>query len=238
MTQKHRPPIYRVPQPRPEVLVVQGEPLAALFVYQDLCLLQRRHKNGVWCGHPVAPDEVARVLGRVPLTSGLLPEHCLAYGRHNGQAFYAVWVPPRTATLRTPERDYTLPLPALVWAGHGQDYRIWALASPDRPTAGWEPLMHAPFPNCYTDGRICWGNTELRSSASPETLPRVLKLFLEDSFFNAHVMQGRSRRFPVSVLAQWDVLVEERATTYPLDDLCPTGLTLEQVCSGAVWGLR
>lgn len=240
MTQKQRSrraPIYRVPPPRPEVLVVHGEPLAALLVYQHFCLLQRRHNTGSWCAYPVRPDAVAQVLGRVPVSSGILPEHCLAYGLHNGAPFYVIWVPPHTATLSTAARSYTIPLPPLIWAGHGQDYRIWALSTSARP-AGREPLMRAPFPNCYDNGSVCWGSVEARPNADPGTLTQVLQLFLEESLFNAHVASMRSWRFEASILALWAALVEEGAESYPLDDLRPAGQTVADVCSGAVWGGR
>jgi len=222
---------------RPDVVVVGKEPLAELRIYDDMVLLTRRDSNGCWRSYPVHPDALAQCLGRVPVSLGLLPGGTIGAGRIDGDPFYVAYVAPRTARLQTPERMYTIPLPPLVWCGWGNDYRIWALA-PERPNtinAGL-PLYHAPFPNCYGDGRICWGNVGNIPWAAPSTVLKVLRLFLEDSQFNLHIAGGKSKAYPVSVVAQWAALEESGAESYPLGDLEPTGRTLETALSGRLWG--
>jgi hypothetical protein len=63
------------------------------------------------------------------------------------------------------------------------------------------PFYHAPFPNTYEPGSICWGSTDPRGGAAPETMLSALDLYLEGSFFNNHIAQQRSRSKPRNVMA-------------------------------------
>jgi hypothetical protein len=92
-----------------------------------------------------------------------------------------------------------------------------------------------PTPNCYEDGRICWGNVTGLPTAAPHTLLPTLRLFLEESEFNLHLAGGRSQRKPVSILALYEELEQREADTYPLDDLVPTAHTLATLAAGKGW---
>lgn len=225
----------RVAARRPDVAVTGAEPLAQITIYPDVTLLTRRAGKR-WRQYPVSPAALAETLGRVPAGSGLLPPHTLATGRHQGAPFFVVYVPPRRATLRTEKQRFTIPLPPLVWAGWRTEYRLFALATADRPTRDTAPLMRAPFPNLYETGGICWGDSDRRPEAAPDTLERVLKLFLEGSYFNLHLAGGKSRAFPNSVLAQWAALKKAKAEAYPLADLQPANVLLSHLVSGRVFG--
>lgn len=227
----HRATVRR---PRPDVTVTGGSPLAQITVYEDMTLLTRR-QGARWTQYPIAPDALAQVLAGVPTASGLLPPHTLGVGRVHGQPFTVAYVPAGVRTLRMEAGSYTIPLPPLIWAGCGTDYRIWALASADYPTRGDAPLMVAPFPNCYKNGSICWGTSDPRPAAAPLGLAKVLTMFLEESYFNLHLANGKSVGFPVSVAARWQQLAEDAAETYPLDDLMPAETQLGWVLEGGPW---
>lgn len=224
------------PRPRqPDVLVRGVEPLAQITIYEDLTLLTRR-SGAHWRQYPIDASALAQTLGRVPHASGLLPPHTLGTGLIHGTPFYVVFVPPGSATLRTTQEAWTIPLPPLIWAGHQQDYRIWALGTPDAPADTREQLYAAPFPNCHADGGICWGSSDPRPAAAPSTLMTVLKLFLEESLFNLHLADHKSLGFPNSVIAQWAQLAESGADAYPLDDLVSTHVLLGWPLTGGPWG--
>lgn len=224
------------PHPRPlDVVVTEGEPLAQITIYETTVLLTRRHGQR-WTQYPIAPDALGDVLSGVPHASGLLPPHTLGTGRAHGQPFTVLYVPPAVRTLRMTVGSYAIPLPPLVWAGCGSDYRIWALDRPEYPTRGDLPLLVAPFPNCYRDGGICWGSSDVRGVATPATLLRVLTLFLEESYFNLHLANGKSVGFPTSVVGRWQQLVESQADAYPLDDLIPAERSLGWLLAGGPWG--
>lgn len=218
----------------PDVAIIGETPLAELRIYESTVLLTRRHGPS-WRQYPVSPDQIATLLGKVPISSGLLPPHTLGTGQLRGTPFYVLYIPPRPAAIQTTKQTYRIPLPPLVWCGHGREYRIWALdtlAYPDRDLS----LFKAPFPNCYADGRICWGNVADIPTATPKTMGAVLKLFLEESAFNLHVADGKSVAFPTSVIARWQQLVDDQAEAYPLDDLMPAELGLSRVLAGWPWG--
>lgn len=227
----------QVRRPQPDIVVTDGQPLATVTIYKQTTLLTRRIGVG-WTCYPISEAGLASVLGKLPTSSGLLPQNTLAYGRHDGVAFYAVYVPARRATLRMASAEYDIPIPPLVWGGRGDDFRIFALGTADYPKRADVPLMSPPFPNSYPDGRICWGSSDPRPSAAPDTLLSVLNLFLEGSYFNLHVANNKSRQFSQSVVALWEQLRDKQARKYPLGDLVPVGLTLDHVLSGAAWGAR
>lgn len=228
---------------RPDVVVREGTPLAQITIYDDVTLLTRR-SGATWRQYPVSPEALARSLGNVPSASGLLLERTLGTGHIAGAPFYVLFVPAHTRTLRivgmgdVPAQDYPLPLPPLVWAGHATDYRIWALDTPAYPTTAATPLMRAPFPNVYSNGGICWGTSGPVAPASPAALAKTLALFLEESYFNLHLANGRSVAFPNSVVAQWQHIVDAGAEAYPLDDLMPAEYALSWALSGAAWGVK
>lgn len=222
-------------RPRPDVVAIGAQPIAQLIIYEDLVLYTRR-EGGMFRQYPVAPEAIAHALSNVPSVTGLLPEGALGAGLVAGRPFLVLHVPPHRATLHLADgTDYTLPLPPLIIAGCGDDYRIWALATSERPTET-TPLMVAPFPNCYDSGAICWGSSDARRPASAASLLPTLTLFLEGSQFNLHLANGKSRAFPTSVIAQWQALVTAGAEVYPLDDLVAAESTLGAVLSGRIWG--
>lgn len=228
---------------RPDVVVREGTPLAQITIYDDVTLLTRR-SGATWRQYPISADALARSLGNVPSASGLLLDHTLGTGYIAGAPFYVVYIPAHMRTLRivgmndAPPQAYALPLPPLVWAGHATDYRIWALNTPAYPTKSGVSLMRAPFPNTYPNGTICWGTSDPVAPASPSALAKTLALFLEESYFNLHLTNGKSVAFPNSVVAQWQHIIDDGVLEYPLDDLMPAEYALGWVLSGAPWGAK
>lgn len=240
MTDSPKPWRGRTPRPHTpaiDVAVAGAEPLAQLTIYRHLTLLTRRTR-GAWRQYPVDPAAIGHVFANLARSSGLLPPHTLATGQLEGAPFAVVYVPPQRCTLRTEVAAYDLPLPPLVIGGWNTDYRLYAIAAPTQPTDPGLPLWRAPFPNTYTDGHICWGTSDARPLATPQTIGTVLDLYLTGSAFNAHVVDGKSVQFPTSVLAMWEELVAQQADAYPLDDLLPAERSLGWLVAGGPWGGR
>ena len=117
-----------------------------------------------------------------------------------------------------------LPLPALVFAGvnsavstegGGTTYYIWALQEEQfHPSA---KLWHAPFPNVYPDGRICFGDVRV-PEVSWKTIDKSWQLFLE-SRFTTSMIEGKSGRHSADVREQ--LLACQSLSRYPTDDLQP-----------------
>ena len=228
----HRAASPMQPYPRETGVLLDIPPRVQVDVYDNLIVLTKRI-NGVWFSYPVDEEALSKALARLPMSSGLLPSGTLATGYSNGKRFYVVYRPPEPVTLtintHNTIRTQTLTAPPLIWAGCGRDYRIWALDTDEYPTGG-ERLMVAPFPNVYSDGRICWGAVDVRSlpEASERTMWQVFDMFMTGSYFNTHLANGKSVCEPTSVLAVYPS-VNGR---YPLDDLVTTTGTLEHVVQG------
>lgn len=232
-----KPPPYqrrRLRTARRDVAVVDQQPQVELAIYDDLVLLRRRTSHGGWRSYPVDSAAVAQVLARVPSASGLLPDNVLGTGFINGQAFVVQFVAPGMRRVQLSGELLTIPLPALVWAWRGSDYRVYALGGKQRPQRAEVPLYVAPLPNTYDSGAICWGDvtgTE-RTQATPQ---QVFTTYLEESGFNLHIAGGKSRRFPQSVVALWRELIANKAKAYPTDDLVATRHDLAWLLRGGPW---
>jgi PRTRC genetic system protein B len=232
-----RPVSYRrrrVRSRQRDVAVANVVPLAELAIYDDLILLKRRLSHGGWRSYPVDAAALAQVLARVPSSSGLLPEGVLGTGVSHGQPFVVQYIAAGRRRVQLPGEILTIPLPPLVWAWRGSDYRVFALDVARRPQRADLALCVAPLPNTYEDGRICWGDVE-RATLARLAPDQVLKLYLEESVFNLHLAGGKSQRFTQSVIAQWRQLVADRAKKYPLADLVPAGRDLAWLLRGDAW---
>ena len=124
-----------------------------------------------------------------------------------------------------------VPLPGLVFVGHGSQYGAWAVVPPDDAPAGWLPdagtqLYNCPTPNVSGNG-VCTGNVPF-PEAGVATVWAAVNLFFE-SEFNDHLSNGKSQAHPRSVLALWRKLARAGAETYPLDDLVFARKILKQV---------
>jgi hypothetical protein len=121
-------------------------PRARLDLYEEAVVLTRYEGDDRRTSYPVAVDDLVAALSRVPVSSGLLPPGCLFWERTNGETRMAVCVPGRRWRLPTAERIYDIPLPPLVFAGAGVQYRVYAVKH--RPQAIPIELYHCPTPTC------------------------------------------------------------------------------------------
>ncbi len=118
----------------------------------------------------------------------------------------------------------TVALPGLVWYGCGRDYRLFAIAGEELTPES--ALFHAPLPNVYGDGRLCWGNLT-PPMASAATLAEALRLFLTSAFTD-HLASGKSVQESKNVLLQLRRVFRRRRRRYPVADLVPLGGTLDE----------
>jgi hypothetical protein len=230
---RRRPWLRGRPRPLRQTMVIDQQPVVQIGIFEDAIYLTRRQGHG-WVSYPISPEDLSAALSKLPTSLGLLPPNTLGTGTINGQRFYVLSILPRSAALRIAglKRLHTIQTPPLIWAGCGQDYRIFALNTREPPRLHSE-LYHAPFPNTYDLGSICWGSADRRGDAAPETMLVTLDLYLEGSSFNSHIAQNRSRSRPRSVMALYRKLGAE--TPYPLDDLVPAGHDLAWLISGQAW---
>jgi hypothetical protein len=229
------------PYPR-EIAVLDRAPLAQIDIYED-CLILTRRERGSWRSYPISADALAQALGKLPIAAGLLPEGTIGAGLRDGDPFYIQHVPARQTRIQVDEggqaATYRLCLPPLIWAGWRSEYRIFALG-PSKvvsPLTAETPLYHAPLPNVYPTGAICWGNVRV-ARANPTTLPQLRQTFLEESLFNQHLDGDKSRAASGSILVQLRKLAKQPEVPYPLDDLRATSYKLGALLDGSLWSRR
>ena len=179
---------------------------------------------------PIAADAVRGAFVEEPVDSGWLTEGVKRWGSGPAGTFMVKFIPPGSQTIsltlggsKAPSQC-KLPLPALVFAGvnsavstegGGTTYSIWALQEEQfRPSA---KLWHAPFPNVYPDGRICFGDVRV-PEVSWKTIDKSWQLFLE-SRFTTSMIEGKSGRHSADVREQ--LLACQSLSRYPTDDLQP-----------------
>ena len=130
------------------------------------------------------------------------------------------------------ETPLRLPLPGLIFIrvtteDKQPQYQVYAVKK--RPVTLDAPLFHAPLPNIFNNGTICWGSVPLvsdeglRGSALVEDW-RVLL----GSRFGDHGVQNKSKAFTRDIRQQFIALEERKARVYPKSDLIPVKRTLAQ----------
>jgi hypothetical protein len=221
-----------------------------LDLYDDFVILSKFRQGQVSACHLVDPTELTATLAGLDLNSGLLPRHCLFWGKHHGGDRLGIYVspqvwlvsvrdhdqPPSTSPLRQAQgaassssgsisgQAWRVPLPGLIFTGHDYDYGLWAVK--EEPTGDDTPLYLAPCTNVHPQG-ICRGSAPF-PRASAATIWHALDIFMT-SKFNRDLSNQKSKAYPDCILDQWQALHQANADAYPLDDLVETKLTLRRL---------
>lgn len=213
---------------------------ARLLIFDESLLLTKYDDHQAVTTYEVNPDDLVAAFGDAPLTTGLLPRNCLFFQRANGALRLGIYVPPQVRTVavvlagETRATALRIPLPGLVWVGCGREYHLFAVKQP--PYQATERLFVAPFPNVYSDGRICPGDVSFPVCAI-ETVQPALNMFLV-SRFNGDLRGGSSQAHHEDVRVLWQELHaalsagEEGADRWPLDDLVRTSMVLGDLVQG------
>ncbi len=193
---------------------------AALLFTRGQYLLYRREGTGIAC-KGISAETLRSAFVQEPVESGWLPEGVIRWGSSEAGTFMVKFIPPgkqrlHLATQTAPE-PIEPPLPALVFAGVNRTYFIWAQEG--RACDPSAQLFHAPFPNVYSDGHICFGNNR-PPEVGWKTFDEAWQLFLT-SPFNADMTRGKSQAFPEDVRHQLIALDKDKVKRYPVQDLNP-----------------
>ena len=197
---------------------------AILTIYPEATLLEKVLEDGSRIIHPISPADLAAVLNRIPLSTGLLPHNSLFWRQVAGQELIAIYVPPRQWRPIAGDRRYCLPMPGMVFLGCGREYFVFAVK--EKPKTPETSLYHLPVPNIDNEGRICLGQAPF-PIAGRDTIHKALRLFMEGSQFNHDNSRHRCASFPENTLTLWDQLDGQKR--FPLDELVPARRQLKQL---------
>jgi hypothetical protein len=99
---------------------------------------------------PVSVHDVVSACTNIGLSSGLLPPNTLFWKQQGERPVIGIYVPARRWRVQVESaggdevRTYHIPMPSLVFVGHGNAYQIYAVKR--RPRDGHERLYHTPSP--------------------------------------------------------------------------------------------
>jgi PRTRC genetic system protein B len=162
-----------------------------VLYFLDGQYLFRRREHGAWTSKFLTSEDLEAAFTRSELDTGWLPAGVVRSGRRAAGPFFVYSAPAQkmNIVLADGEPAVRVPIPRTVLLGIGGGYFLWALK--DEHFGADAQACRAPFPNVYSDGRICWG-----SYAPPEALARNARPVWEMFFrtpFNAHLAIGKTK---------------------------------------------
>lgn len=167
--------------------------LALVFTEETVWETQFDPKGQPVVTFPVAAHDIASAFNSATADSGLLPEHSLFWQRRQGANRIGIWLPPQVWKLTFEAgrhaRAIPVPLPGLVFVGHGHEYAVFAVKA--RPARSEDLLYRAPLPNVDPSGRICQGSAEF-PVCSADKIQQAVRAFFE-STFNSHLSEHKVR---------------------------------------------
>jgi PRTRC genetic system protein B len=185
---------------------------------------------------PVDPAQVASALAaKITFDTGLLDGNTLMV-RQDGvkKTVTGYRLPQKTGLFfEGAEMALRVPLPGLIMirttaAGRSPHYEVYAVKH--RPESLDAPLFHAPLPNVFNSGAICWGTVpRLSEIALASTSLANDWTMLLGSAFADHAVGGKSKREPHDIRKLLIALEAKKARAYPKGDLIPVRKTLAQV---------
>ncbi|MCB9452427.1 MAG: hypothetical protein H6672_13400 [Anaerolineaceae bacterium] len=211
------------------------QPSLILSFYSFGVMLHKQEGDRV-SEYPVDPAQVALALSaKVRFDTGLLSGDTLLVRQEGVKKLVVAYRLPGKTGLFLDGSDTALrvPLPGLVMIRATTDdrqpqYSLYAVKK--RPVTLDEPLFHAPLPNVFSGGGICWGTVSRVSDAGlTGTSMAEDWAMLLGSPFGDHAVSGKSKAHPQDIRQMWIALEERQARTYPKSDLIPTKKTLAQV---------
>ncbi|MCC6567522.1 MAG: hypothetical protein IT298_17330 [Chloroflexi bacterium] len=199
-------------------------------------LMLRRADGETVTEYPVDPAQVAVALAaKVSFDTGLLGGNTLLVRQDGVKKTVVEYRPPGKTGLFLDGSDTALrlPLPGLILIrttaeGKTPQYAVYAVKR--RPEARDTPLFHAPLPNVFGSGAICWGTVpRVDATAQRDSSLAADWTMLLGSVFGDHAVGGKSKREPRDIRKLFIDLEARKARRYPTGDLIPVKKTLAQV---------
>ncbi|MCD4687126.1 MAG: prokaryotic E2 ligase family D protein, partial [Anaerolineae bacterium] len=181
---------------------LQEQPSLTLEFYSYGVLLRKRDGDAV-TEYPVDPEQIALALAaKVIFDTGLLTEETLLV-RQDGVKRVVVEFRRAQKTglfLEGSDAPLRVPLPPLLLIrttteNKNPQYQVYAVKA--RPTKLDTPLFHAPLPNVFHSGSICWGSVRRVEDAALQSNSLAADwITLLGSPFGDHGVSGKSTSHP------------------------------------------
>lgn len=211
------------------------QPSLILSFYSFGIMLHKREGERV-SEYPVDPAQVALALSaRVRFDTGILSDSTVLVRQEGVKKVVVEYRAPQKTGLYLDGSETALrvPLPGLLLIrdtaeNHKPQYQVYAVKQ--RPANFNIPLFHAPLPNVFSSGGICWGTVPRVTDAALQGTSLVDDwAVLLGSRFNDHGVGGKSKCYPKDIRQMLIALEKRSARAYPKTDLLPVKRTLAQV---------
>lgn len=179
------------------------------------------------------------MLSKRPVTweTGLLSPNTIYLSERGGMRIVAEYREPQMTGvwMDGSETAVRVPLPGLLLIrtvkGGQPDYRLFAVK--ERPADLKAQLFHAPLPNVYGNGGICWGSVArpVGDALESTTLAKDWN-YLLGTRFSDHGVNGKSKTNRDDIRKKLIALEKRGVKRYPLSDLIEAGLKLESELRG------
>lgn len=188
----------------------------------------RKREGDAVTEYPVDPAQVAVALAaKVTFDTGLLSGDTLLV-RQDGVKRTVIEYRKAQKTgvyLDGSDTALRIPLPPLVMLratseDRSPSYAVYAVKR--RPASLDVVLFHAPLPNVFNGGSICWGSVQRVSdeALAGASLAEDWSMLL-GSPFGDHACNGKSRSHPHDIRQKLIELEAKQARRYPTSDLIP-----------------
>lgn len=215
------------------------EPQMSLNFYSFGVTLRKREGEKV-TEYPIDPAQAAVALAaKVTFNSGLLTGDTLCVHIEGISKTVVEYRKPQMTGvfLDNMESALRVPLSGLLMIrrtaeDRSPSYAVYAVKK--RPASLAVELFHAPLPNVFNSGSICWGSVPRVSdeALSGASLAEDWSMLL-GSPFGDHACSGKSRSHKDDIRKKLVELEAKGARRYPTSDLIPARKTLAQVLGDA-----
>lgn len=214
---------------------LQETPQLTLNFYSYGILMRKALGDGTYTEYPVDAAHIAQALAaKVCFDTGVLNEDVLLI-QHEGVRDLVVSYrrPQKTGLwLEGSDEPLRVALPGLILIRTCQadtpQYQLYAVKR--RPKTLAAPLYHAPLPNVFSSGSICWGS--VRQAPTQGTSLTADWERLLGSPFGSHAVGGKSQQYRQDIRTLLLKVAAENKRTYPTGDLIPVDKTFAQVIKG------
>lgn len=193
---------------------------AAILISEGRYFYQRRVSSSPvrYSYKCLSPDILSLAFNNQPSDTGWISAGIVRCGMSIKGSWAVQFVPPGRHTIQLQGIGVaTVPLPGLIWIGLEQNYWLFAVA--DKMFDPETQCFHAPLPNVYENGSVCWG-TNTPPIANSQSIVQAWQLFIS-SPFNNHLTTYKSRLHSSDITRQLAQLHEKAGKRYPTRDLLP-----------------
>lgn len=187
---------------------------AIYFTDQGQYLFKYKKSENEIVSKSLRAPEVSAAFTCDSVDSGWIKPGIMRCGSNHLGDWFLYFVPKCKVAIQIgTSKKITIPVPATVLIACKKAYYLFALVAKDFSSKA--AVYHAPFPNVYSDGKICWGRNTA-PKVNMESAFTAWELFFA-SPFNGDLASGKSRANNADIR----VILKKLAgkDEYPVDDL-------------------